>query len=141
MHNHGLVRPEAWEQEFGEVLRASRDGGVRVALAPSLSTEIVFTYGEDEAFLASVSPDLRAVCERILQEFGLFGKKEYFAAVHGLHRAHHGPKVRIMRGPMSPQWVRDEAFKQIRRDADELGLRIHTHVQQTQLQRLYGFKR
>jgi cytosine/adenosine deaminase-related metal-dependent hydrolase len=46
-----------------------------------------------------------------------------------------------MHGPVSPQWVRQEALQQIRREATELGLRIHTHVQQTRLQRAYGFKR
>jgi len=141
MHNHALVRPEAWEQEFAEVLRAYGDAGVRVALAPSLSTENVFTYGDDLVFLASLPGEVRALGERILERTALFGEKEYFAAVRGLHQRHHGPRVRIMHGPMSPQWVREEALQQIRRDADELGLRIHTHVQQTQLQRLYGFKR
>jgi cytosine/adenosine deaminase-related metal-dependent hydrolase len=46
-----------------------------------------------------------------------------------------------MHGPVSPQWVREEALLQIRREATELGQRIHTHVQQTRLQNAYGLKR
>jgi 5-methylthioadenosine/S-adenosylhomocysteine deaminase len=141
MHNHGLARPEAWEAELAEVLRAYRDCGVRVAFAPTLSTENVFTYGEDDAFLGSLSADLRGLCEGILRRVAIFGEKQYFQAVRLLHEKHHGPRIRIMHGPLSPQWVREEALQEIRRDSDRRGLRIHTHVQQTQLQRLYGFKR
>jgi cytosine/adenosine deaminase-related metal-dependent hydrolase len=37
--------------------------------------------------------------------------------------------------------VREEALQEMRRQAVERGMRIHIHVQQTQLQRLYGLKR
>jgi len=141
MHNHGLVEPGGFEQEFAAVLEAYKQCGVRVAFAPSLSTENVFTYGGDQAFLDSLPPELRIHCEGILKRSAVFGEKEYFRSVRKLHADFTGPHVQIMHGPVSPQWVRKEALQEIRKDADELGIRVHTHVQQTQLQKLYGLKR
>jgi 5-methylthioadenosine/S-adenosylhomocysteine deaminase len=141
MHNHGLVDPASYEAEFAAVLEAYSRCGVRVAFAPSLSTENLFTYGEDPQFLQGLPGELRAFCQTIIERSVVFGEKEYFEAVRKLHYRHDSPQIQIMHGPVSPQWVRKEALQQIRKDADELGIRIHTHVQQTQLQKLYGLKR
>jgi 5-methylthioadenosine/S-adenosylhomocysteine deaminase len=141
MHNHGLVRPEAWTEEFEAILAAYRESGVRVALAPSLSTENIFTYGEDEQFVHRLPPDLQELCRGISKRMSLFGEREYFEAVGYLRRRHDGPGVQIMHGPAAPQWVRREALEEIARQSAETGTRVHIHVQQTQLQRLYGLKR
>jgi cytosine/adenosine deaminase-related metal-dependent hydrolase len=141
MHNHGLVDPAGYAGEFAAVLDAYRRCGPRVAFAPSLATENVFTYGEDDAFVASLPGDLRDFCGGILKRSAAFGETEYFDAVRALHREYSGSRIRIMHGPVSPQWVRREALERIRQEATDLGLRIHTHVQQTQLQKLYGLKR
>jgi cytosine/adenosine deaminase-related metal-dependent hydrolase len=141
MHNHGLVDPGEFEQEFIAVLEAYQRCGVRVAFAPGLSTENVFTYGDDKDFIETLPPELRGLCQGILKRSALFGEKEYFRSVRRLHSDFTGPHIRIMHGPVSPQWVREEALQQIRKDADELHIRVHTHVQQTQLQKLYGLKR
>jgi 5-methylthioadenosine/S-adenosylhomocysteine deaminase len=141
MHNHGLVNPAGYREEFAAVLEAYRRCGLRVAFAPSLSTENVFTYGDDEKFIESLPPELRDLCEQIRGRSSIFGENEYFASVRALHEEYSGPQIRIMHGPVSPQWVRPEALQQIRKEATELGLRIHTHVQQTQLQTAYGYKR
>ncbi|UCF97094.1 MAG: amidohydrolase family protein [Spirochaetaceae bacterium] len=141
MHNHGLVDPGAFAEEFAAVLRAYKRCGIRVAFAPSLSTENLFVYGEDQTFLETLSPELRAFCEGMLKRSAAFGEEEYLETVRRLHGEHSSPEIQIMHGPMAPQWVRQEALQQIRKQADQLGLRIHIHVQQTQLQKLYGLKR
>lgn len=141
MHNHGLVNPGGYAEEFAAVLEAYRRCGVRVAFAPSLSTENLFTYGDEEEFIHFLSPELRDHCEQIRRRSAAFGESEYFESVRALHGEYSSPRIQIMHGPVSPQWVRQEALQQIRREASELGLRIHTHVQQTQLQRAYALKR
>jgi 5-methylthioadenosine/S-adenosylhomocysteine deaminase len=141
MHNHGLVKPEAWQEEFETVLGAYRECGVRVALAPSLNTENAFTYGEDEQFIRALPPDLQVLCRGIGERMALFGEREYFEAVDYLRRRHDSPSARIMHGPVAPQWVRREALEEVARQSAKLGLRVHIHAQQTQLQRLYGLKR
>jgi 5-methylthioadenosine/S-adenosylhomocysteine deaminase len=141
MHNHGLVDPEGHAEEFAAVLEAYKRCGLRVAFAPSLSTENIFTYGDDEAFIGSLPPELRDLCGQIRGRSAAFGENEYFESVRSLHREYSGPQIQIMHGPVSPQWVRQEALQRIRQEATELGLHIHTHVQQTRLQRAYGLKR
>ncbi|MBN2553864.1 MAG: amidohydrolase family protein [Spirochaetales bacterium] len=141
MHNHGLVDPKGYAEEFESVLAAYRRCGLRVAFAPSLSTENVFTYGEDGKFVENLPPELRGLCQQILAGSAVFGEKEYFESVRRLHSKHTGAQVQILHGPVSPQWVRREALERIREEASELGIRIHTHVQQTRLQQLYGLRR
>jgi len=46
-----------------------------------------------------------------------------------------------MHGPVSPQWVTDEALQAIKQHADEQDMRVHIHTLQTQLQKLYGLRR
>lgn len=140
MHNHGLIHPEAYQEEFVSILNAYKESGVRVALAPTLNTENVFTYGDDTDFINSLPSELQITCRGILKHMALFGEKEYFDSVETLHKQYSSPYVQIMHGPLSPQWVRREALQEIRKQANGLGIRIHTHVQQTQLQKLYGLK-
>lgn len=141
MHNHGLVYPENWQEEFEAVLKAYRECGVRVAFAPTLNTENVFTYGDDESFIATLPADLQALCHGILARMAIFGEKEYFQAVDYLRKRFDSSRVQIMHGPIAPQWVRRDALDGIKKQAVETGMRVHTHLQQTQMQRLYGFKR
>jgi len=141
MHNHGLVNPEAYEDEFAKLIKAYLEAGVRVALAPTLNTENVFVYGDNETFIASLSPELQELCPRILKNMARFGEKEYFDAVEKLYNEYSSEKVHIFHGPVSPQWVRDEALREIKKQALQRSMRIHIHTQQTQLQYHYGLKR
>jgi cytosine/adenosine deaminase-related metal-dependent hydrolase len=141
MHNHGLVNPGAYEEEFTRLLEAYSAAGIRVALAPTLNTENVFVYGDNEAFIDSLSPELQELCRRISKNMARFGEAEYFDAVETLHRKYSSGKVHVLHGPLSPQWVRKEALLEIKKHALERGMRIHIHTQQTQLQYHYGLKR
>jgi 5-methylthioadenosine/S-adenosylhomocysteine deaminase len=141
MHNHGLVNPEAYEEEFSGLIRAYAEAGVRVALAPTLNTENAFVYGDNRAFIDSLSPELQDLCRRMLKNMARFGEKEYFDAVEKLHREHTSEQAHILHGPLAPQWVRDEALTEIKKHALQRGMQIHIHTQQTQLQYHYGLKR
>ncbi len=140
MHNHGLVHPDAYEEEFISILEAYKESRVRVAFAPTLNTENIFTYGGDADFINSLSLKLQITCRDILKQIALFGEKEYFDAVHSLHHLYNRPQVQIMHGPLAPQWVRREVLQEIKKEAAEMGIRIHIHVQQTQLQKLFSLK-
>jgi 5-methylthioadenosine/S-adenosylhomocysteine deaminase len=85
-------------------------------------------------------PDLQSWCRGRLERQARFGAKQYFAAIRSLHRDCASPRVVILQGPLAPQWVSDEALQEVRRQAATLGQRIHIHVLQTALQRLYGLR-
>ncbi len=136
------MNPEAYEDEFARLIKAYSEAGLRVALAPTMNTENVFVYGDNETFIASLSPELQDLCHRILKNMARFGEKEYFEAVEKLHNEYSSAKMHIFHGPASPpQWVRDEALREIKKQALQRSMRIHIHTQQTQLQYHYGLKR
>ncbi len=140
MHNHTLSRPELHTHEFEMVIDIYRDLGMKVAFAPTLTNQNWFVYGDNEAFVSSLPTDVEQACRGIMDKAKIFGPKEYMKAVHRLYQRYgDDDKVHIMHGPLSPQWVDDETLKEIARDARRKELRKHIHVQQTKLQKLYGY--
>lgn len=141
MHTHAPANPDAPYEEFTAILQAYGDTGIRVAFSPTFSNCNHFVYGDNEEFLSGLPEDLEKACRAFIARGAAFGPDEYMDAVSALHAERDGDRVRIMHGPLAPQWVDEETLERIRRDADERGLRIHIHVQQTRFQRLYGCRR
>ena len=109
MHNPNLVRPAAWAEEYESILEAYAEVGLRVALAPSLADRNPFVYGDNEAFLRSLPPDLEAFGREALARSAGFGPAEYFRAVEELQRR-RSARVAVLHGPSAPQWVSDEVL-------------------------------
>ncbi|MBW2058215.1 MAG: amidohydrolase family protein [Deltaproteobacteria bacterium] len=141
MHNHDLVNADEYYDEFSTTIRAYLESGLRLAFAPTLITQNVFVYGDNEAFLTSLPRPTRQLCGRILRRIGRFDLREYLKAVTDLRNAYDSQRVRIMHGPLSPQWVADEALVEVKNHAAAHAMRIHIHTLQTQLQKLYGLNR
>jgi len=141
MHNHALSSPEAHSYEYEQIIEAYRDSGMKVAFAPTMTNQNWFVYGDNEAFVAGLPEEQQIQCRRIMDKVKTFGPAEYMQAVDRLyHRYRDDEKVHIMHGPLAPQWVDDETLAGIAEDADRKKIRKHIHVQQTKLQKLYGFK-
>lgn len=141
MHNHDLVDPQRPDEEFSAVVEAYKKCGLKVAFAPTIANRNWFVYGDNEAFVESLPADIRQVCRQRMDRSRVFGPGEYMAAVNTLYNRYaDDAQVKIMHGPISPQWVDEETLKSIRADADQKNMRIHIHVQQTKLQNLYGYK-
>ena len=141
MHNHNLVDPDRYDEEFSTTLKAYTESGLRVAFAPTLVNQNIFIYGNNEAFIRSLSPLTQEFCGNILRQISRFGEKEYFQAVMDLKESFSSQQVKIMHGPLAPQWVTDEALQRIKQQADEQKMHIHIHTLQTQPQKLYGLKK
>jgi len=141
MHNHNLVNPDKYYEEFSMTIKAYIDSGLRLAFAPSLISQNIFIYGDNDEFIRFLPSPTRELCENILRQIKRFGEREYFQAVKDLRKSFNSQQVQIMHGPVSPQWVTDEALREIKHQAKEHGMYIHIHTLQTQLQKLYGLKR
>lgn len=141
MHNHDLAGDEEYFEEFCTTIRAYVDSGLRVAFAPSLINQNVFVYGDNEAFIKSLPLATQKLCERILRRMRHLGVREYFQAIRDLRATYNSLQVQIMHGPLSPQWVTDEALVEVKEHAASHDMRIHIHTLQTQLQKLYGLRR
>jgi cytosine/adenosine deaminase-related metal-dependent hydrolase len=140
MHNHNLTQSQDYIAEFERILDAYRTCRLNIALAPALADKNWFVYGDNEAFMRSLPPHLEDLCRERVRGSNRFGPQQYFNAVQRLRRERTSQNVTIMHGPMSPQWVDEDSLKSIQEDSLLNNTRIHIHVQQTQLQYLYGYK-
>ena len=141
MHNHDLVNHDDYDQEFSTTIEAYAESGLRLAFAPTLVNQNIFVYGDNETFIRSLPAPVRELCENTVRQIKRFGDTAYFQTIKDLKTRFQSPKINIMHGPVSPQWVTDEALQAIKRHADEEGMRVHIHTLQTQLQKLYGLRR
>jgi len=141
MHNHDLVDSTDYLQEFEKVIQGYRDCGLRLAFAPTLINRNLFVYGDNDAFIAKLPATLRRLCQNRMQSSRRFGDREYFTAVEALRKKYDETTVRIQHGPLSPQWVSDDALQEIKEQAKIQNTRIHIHILQTVLQMLYGQKK
>lgn len=141
MHNHDLSDPQKSDSEYDEVIEAYRNCRLKVAFAPTIANRNWFVYGDNEAFVETLPEEVRRICRLRMERDTVFGPAEYMQAVDRLRREYRGePGVKIMHGPLSPQWVDEDTLRAIRKDAYNTGTRIHIHVQQTKLQNLYGYR-
>ena len=141
MHNHNLIDSVHYMDEFTRAADAYETCRLKVAFAPSLVNRNWFVYGDNDAFIRNLPPELQKVCRTIIANSQRFGPEEYFRTVGDLS-AHYrdSPWIKIIHGPVSPQWVDVDSLKSIKQEADLNGRQIHIHVQQTKLQNLYGYK-
>ncbi|MCX6026859.1 MAG: amidohydrolase family protein, partial [Chloroflexi bacterium] len=140
MHNHDLIDSSNYYTEFQTTICAYRDLGIRLAFAPMLADRNIFVYGDNNEFVQSLPAPTRALAEALARGICRFGEKEYFQAIDSLRLEFTSDRITILHGPLSPQWVGDEALQEIRDHARRERMSIHIHVLQTQLQKMYGLK-
>jgi len=140
MHNHNLLNVDAYDEEFATTIEAYQKSGIRLALAPTLVNQNLFVYGDDAAFVRSLSIELQKLCRRMTENMSRFGVKQYLESIEKLIKQYRSKKIEILHGPLSPQWVSREALREIKFHAEAHNMRIHIHTLQTQLQKLYGLK-
>lgn len=144
LHSH-YPRDPSDPDELEATLRAYLDAGLRVGFAVSLFTRNFLAY-DDPAFLEELPGALRARVERLLGPFGPVDPEPAFAeirrlAIHHQDSGQPTPRVRILHGPVAPQWVGPEELERCRREADELGGGVHMHLLETPYQRAYALRR
>ena len=140
MHNHNLSNVDDYNQEFADTVEAYLKCGIRLAFAPTLVNQNAFVYGDNTAFVQSLSPKLQDLCHRITERMTRFGVRQYLNAIETLFKQYRSARIEILHGPMSPQWVSEAVLREIKAHDDSNELRIHIHTLQTQLQKLYGHK-
>ena len=139
LHSH-YPRDPSDPDELEATLRAYTDTGLRVGFAVDLSTRNAFAY-DDAAFLARLPPALRARVDRVLGATAPPDVEGFFARVRALAGRFHGHSgVRILHGPVAPQWVGDGELARCGREADALDGGVHTHVLETVYQRVAAFR-
>ncbi len=127
---------DAYAAELHAALRAHRDSGQRVALAPHWSDRSKLVYDGDAAFIAALPPDLQgrahsAACPRM-------PGGAYIATIRELHRElRDDPLLSAQFAIMAPQWASDELVESVGAAAAELAANIHLHALESPLQRAW----
>ena len=128
---------EAYRRELQETLRAHRDAGQRVALAPHWRDRSRLAYDGDEAFVASLPPELREWARGVATP--AFPNDEYVATIRELvGELASDPLLSAQFAIMAPQWASDGLVEAIGSAAAELGAGIHLHSLESRIQRAWG---
>lgn len=139
MHCHNSLNAERLVEEAGEVVRAARTCGIRLAFScPLLDTSPWIYDGADE-----LQPHLSA------SEWSLLKDKipcyppvsEQLAAVDAVARDNQSNDVSVQLGPIGPQWASNDLLEAIADVSAHNGRRIHMHLLESPRQRHWLDKR
>lgn len=129
---------ECWTS-LKERLQAYEQAGMRVALTPGASYESFLVHGEDDAFLASLSPDLAQRVRSLVPVEEILGKTDYLNLISELvHCYQTHPHIDVWFGPPGPQWVGDDLLVQIVDAAKRLNTQVQTHAVESFHEKLIG---
>lgn len=124
IHSHYTRDPTRYESEVDEILAAYATAGMRVGFAPCYLDRNLLTYGEDEAFLASLPAEIRLAAGSITGA-GI-AADDYVPFVLGLREARSSDRCRVLFGPVAPQWCSPGVLAAIGRAvADGIGAQLH----------------
>ena len=144
MHSHypNAYHYEHYEDEVTSVLKTYLEGGIRVAFALGMKNKNNLVYHNDEDFLASLPGSLAAKARKYLENIKV-SEEEYFNLFETLNKKYGGgnsSKLKILHGPLGPQWCSDEVLIRMKQTADEYQTGIHTHMLETRYQKIYALK-
>lgn len=137
MHNHILLNPTNYENEYEQVIQAYADTGIRLQFNPAIRNDNLFVYGDNRSFLNRLPKKLQESLSHSAPEGALTGDN-FVDVVKDLFKRYDSDMCRVGFGPLAPQWVTENLLKSIRSAADDLRCPIHIHAAQSIFQKIYG---
>ena len=134
---YGGPAEDAYARELRDTLRAHRESGQRVTLAPHWRDRSRLAYDGDEPFLAALPADLQERARALARSS--VTNDAYIATIRGLVGELAGdPLLSAQFAIMAPQWASDGLVAAVASAAAELGTGIHLHSLESRLQRAWG---
>jgi cytosine/adenosine deaminase-related metal-dependent hydrolase len=128
---------DAYARELQATLRAHRESGQRVALAPHWSDRSRLAYDGDEPFIASLPPELQGRARHLAG--ARMPTEAYLGTIRDLVRELGAePRLSVQFAIMAPQWASDALVDAVGSAAAELGAGVHLHALESRLQRAWG---
>jgi cytosine/adenosine deaminase-related metal-dependent hydrolase len=137
MHNHLSGNFADCEDEHAHALNAYADTGLRVFFCPGARNTHPLVYGDNQAFLSTLPNHLRQYWSTLLSA-PVLAAETYVRSVKELQAARQTGMAKIGFGPLAPQWCSLDLLQQTMAAARSLGTRVHIHVAETILQKIYG---
>lgn len=130
--------PQAvYAEELAETLRAHRESGQRVTLAPHWRDRSRLAYDGDAAFIAALPAELQHVAREIAGP--RMPGEAYIETIRDLVlQLREHALLSAQFAIMAPQWASDELVWSVGSAAAELDAGIHLHALESRLQRAWG---
>ncbi|MGR3464281.1 amidohydrolase family protein [Limimaricola sp.] len=133
VHCHNSLNAGQLVDEAGEVVRAARDVGIRLALSCPLLDASPMVYGGTEAYRRTLGAADADWLDGLLPRYAPI--QEQIAAVEEIARRHAGPMVDVQLGPIGPQWCSDAMLEAVAEASERQDRRIHMHLLESPRQR------
>ena len=141
--HHAYAREAArLDEETREALRAYRDAGLRVAYALGVDDETKIVDGDNEAFIASLDTNLAQRARELVAPVDNATIDQYFGLMRELIGQYRDTAhTRMVYGPSWHIWCSRSMLQRVVADARETGTGIHTHVLESNVERLFAKER
>ena len=132
----------AWPERAHKVISAYDDIGMRVSYAVCVRDQNRLVYGDDDAFIATLPPDLARETDTFLRQthFRLEDFESDFLLP--MIKAYAGrSRVRIWLAPINLERCSDRLLGLCRQWSERYGIGIHLHLSETAYQKIYAERR
>lgn len=127
--------------KVNEIIRAYEDIGMRVSYCYGLRDQNRLVYQADEAFVASLPPELQEPMRRHFARFppSLDDTMGLFRDL--LHQHAGKPRVKVQLAPANLHWCSDKALEMLAEASLTYGVPMHMHLLETAYQKEYAWRR
>lgn len=131
---------DAYERSVRKALNAYRDAGVRIAFAPGLYDQKVLAYENDAVFKGRLPRSLVAELDRYLHSADAYiDAAAYITLFEDLVNEHQDSETtHLLLNPIGLHWASNSLLQLIRETMERLGVGVHIHLVETQLQKAYA---
>ena len=137
--HQGRGSATAFRDGVSQGLRAYDEAGLRVAYAAGMAESSYLIWGEDEAFLQALPPELQRLARQRLPGANSLTSDDYFAVMAELQAEYAAHKrLNVWFGPPGPQWVADTTYQRMAALAEERDVGIQTHLLESLYEKLHG---
>ena len=133
--------PETLAANIERKLQAYEQSGIRVAFAAGMSHQSHIVWGDDQAFLDTLPPEVQALARRRLPGVGSASIDDFFAILDDFWRRYREQdRIEVWFAPPGPQWVSDETLQRIADTAERYDTGIQTHLEESIYEKQYGLR-
>jgi cytosine/adenosine deaminase-related metal-dependent hydrolase len=128
---------QAYADELEQTLRAHRESGQRVTIAPHWRDRNRLVYDGEQALIAGLPAELQPGARRLAASS--IRNEVYLETIRGLIAQLDGdPLLAVQFSIMAPQWASDALVRDVGEAASALGAGIHLHALESPLQQAWG---
>jgi cytosine/adenosine deaminase-related metal-dependent hydrolase len=135
MHCHNSLNIDRLVDEAGQVVRAARTCGIRLAFSCPLLDASSWVYGGPEALRGVLTDGEWSRIAAMVPRYAPIA--EQLAAADTIAEANAGTSVDVQYGPIGVQWASDAMLEAIADASARTGRRIHMHLLESPRQRIW----